>query len=443
MAGIDTVQLNITLDALAVSQVGLGTPLIAGTSTVLAENEVAEYGSLTEATDAGFSTSDYEYKALEAMFAQIPRPSTAKVTRLGASVAQVSDVLIGGAVDGDYTITINGIDYKFVAAGSTVSLIVAGLVALINPAAAPVVAGDADPNVTLTATNPGEPFTVSVATTGSAMTLTAPQPNVGVLEELGESAANDPDWYGLVIESRDSWDILEAARFAESNRKLYGAQSNDAGIPVAATTDDVASQLMDLSRFRSFVLFYADDADPAVEAWMGKTISVNPDEATTIWAHKTLVGITPDDLTIAQQNAIEGKNASHYGTLGGVGATFFGTLADGRFIDQAVTVDWLYFRLLADIQQLFLDYSNRGSKIPYTDAGIQIFGAATRTRLQIGANLDHLAGDPAPRVTMPARADVPDADVLARVLRWTFEAQFAGAIQKAIISGAVVTTLPA
>jgi hypothetical protein len=327
MAGIDTVQLNITLDALAVSQVGLGTPLIAGTSTVLAENEVAEYGSLTEATDAGFSTSDYEYKALEAMFAQIPRPSTAKVTRLGASVAQVSDVLIGGAVDGDYTITINGIDYKFVAAGSTVSLIVAGLVALINPAAAPVVAGDADPNVTLTATNPGEPFTVSVAT--------------------------------------------------------------------------------------------------------------------TIWAHKTLVGITPDDLTIAQQNAIEGKNASHYGTLGGVGATFFGTLADGRFIDQAVTVDWLYFRLLADIQQLFLDYSNRGSKIPYTDAGIQIFGAATRTRLQIGANLDHLAGDPAPRVTMPARADVPDADVLARVLRWTFEAQFAGAIQKAIISGAVVTTLPA
>ena len=99
--------------------------------------------------------------------------------------------------------------------------------------------------------------------------------------------------------------------------------------------------------------------------------------------------------------------------------------------------DWLSFRLTALYQALFSQYSNTGSKIPYTDAGIQIFNDATLNQLRVGVAIGHLADDPEPTVTTPRRSEVTPADLINRILRFTFNAEPAGAIHRVQINGTV------
>jgi len=85
--------------------------------------------------------------------------------RIGQGI-QVSNVLIAGATDGTFSITINGVAFVFVASSSTTAAIAAALLAAINldPAAVPVTASaGAGDSIDLTADVVGEPFTLAVA----------------------------------------------------------------------------------------------------------------------------------------------------------------------------------------------------------------------------------------------------------------------------------------
>lgn len=95
---------------------------------------------------------------------------------------QEIEVTVSGADDGTYTVTINGIDYDFVASSSTVSLIVAGLQTVVD-ADPNVAAVDNDPILTITAEVAGTPFTFS---------LTAPSDNLEV------TTTKNVGWYHLL-----------------------------------------------------------------------------------------------------------------------------------------------------------------------------------------------------------------------------------------------------
>jgi len=440
----DTVQISISLDSPAIEQASLNLPLIAGHNAPWAPDYYRVYSELSELTDDGFATTDYEYLAAEAMFSQSPRLPEVAVGLLETFVAQDERVTVEDSPpSGDYIVTINGTEFKHTSPGSELPAdIVDALVALINAGSEPVTATDGGNYLDCVADNAGEPFTITVESPSSSyLTLSQQTANLGYYEALGLIAGESDEWWALAIEDRDDWHILEASRYVESHTKAFMAQSSDADILTSAT-DDIASQIQDLARFRTGIMYYSEDTEVAAEAWLGKKLAVDLDTTSTYWAHATLAGIAPDDLTTTQQTYAEGKNANFYVTLGGQGSTWPGKLADGHWIDQLSTRDWLYFRLTEDLQALFLGYSNRNQKIPYTDAGIRVFGNLTRTRLQRGVNADHFTGDPEPTVTMPRAADVTDADKQARILRWSFAAQFAGAIQQAIISGTVTTSLP-
>ena len=443
------IDLSISLDAPAVTKAGLGTVMIAGTNATFSD-QVKTYSTTADMLTDGFTTSHYEYKAANAIFSQSLRPASVKVGKMAAFTAHTVSVAVTAGGTGDvFGISIHGGTVsQYTQGGSDAAAdIVTGLVAQINSDYDDFTATADSTVVKIAADNAGESVTLSLSgtfasgTVATHMVATDFVANAGYQERLATISDADSDWYGLVIEHRDDFHIIEAATYAEANRQLFFAQSNDADIRTSATTD-IASRLKSLSRFRTCLLSYTDDAVAAEAAWLGFFLATDPDARTTIAAFKTLSGVSIDStLTTSTETVMEGKNANYYGSLGGIGATHNGKVAKGEWVDVVLTSDWTYFRLLADLQNLFLKYSNRGIKIPYTDAGIALFKGVTTSRLQKGTDVGHFAADPAFTVTVPARADVTTADAANRLLTYSFQAQLAGAIQSTSIAGTVAVTL--
>jgi hypothetical protein len=442
----DVVIINISLDPPPI-EAAVFKLMVAGQNVAFTER-IRWYSSAAELladTEAAITSTDYEYLALAAIFSQTVHPDQVGVGRCDtAFVAQVDDWSIDVAAAGTWTLTINGVDYTYIAGGGdTATVIRDGLVAAAAAAPDVTVSPVAANALDVTADVAGVPFTSDVTAPAggdASFKPLASTDSLGWPEELGEVFAEDDSPYYVCIEDRDPEQVYVVATYIETLHKLYIGQTSQADVKTSATTD-VASLLQDGNYFRTGLLWYSTDATTAAEAWAGKVAAANPDAVTTIWALKNLVGVTADALTTTEQGYIKGKYASFYDTVGGVGATWEGRTPNGKWIDNVITVDWLYFRLREDIWRWYLSVSNRNEKINYDDDGIKAHRALTKNRLEKGFKVSHINSNYT--VTVPLRADVDDADVNARRLTWSFAAEFAGAIQSAVISGNVVTTLPA
>jgi hypothetical protein len=266
-------------------------------------------------------------------------------------------------------------------------------------------------------------------------------PNTSVATELDAILAENSSWYGLGIESRVALQNQRAAGWAQSNNRLFIGQSSDADILTTATTD-IATTLKDLSYFRAATIYIATDTEDAPMAWEGQTLAVDPDLQTTIWKFKELAGVTIQDLTATEVTNLQGKNCNVYGFMGGTGITADGIAADGTPLDIVLTVDWMTSRIIEKIQQLLKDTSQRGEKIPYTDAGINTVAEKIKEVISQGQDVGHLNPDPE-TVTfdIPTRASVPSADVTARRLALSFTVEAAGAIENVTVNGTVLSDL--
>lgn len=92
MSQIDNiVTVVIDVQSESVTQTSFGIPLIAGSflaaKTTVPFTRARAYGSITEMTDDGWTTSDEVYKAARAIFQQNPRPTTIVVGRRDAADA--------------------------------------------------------------------------------------------------------------------------------------------------------------------------------------------------------------------------------------------------------------------------------------------------------------------------------------------------------------------
>jgi len=348
-----------------------------------------------------------------------------------AAVAQVNTITVLNAVDGAFTVTLNGVAFTFVAAGNTVTQIKDGLVALINAGSEPVTAASSGASTfTLTADVAGTSFTSTLTVNMSQVFTTA---NHGIIEDLQEIVAlpGGNDWYSLSIETRTQGDILNAASYIETQRKIFGVASNEGGIKTGSTTD-IASKLEALSYSRSFVFFSEDQANYPEAAVFGVINPLDPGSYTAKF--KTLVGIVADDLNDSELAFIKGKSANYYTKVAGVDIFQEGTVAVGEYIDTIIFVDWLQ----AQIEEgIFADLINN-PKIPFTDIGGAVLEKQVRAQLQKGIRVGGLAADPAPTVTVPKVADIDPLDRQARIFKTIeFAANLAGAIHFTEVRGVV------
>lgn len=255
--------------------------------------------------------------------------------------------------------------------------------------------------------------------------------------ELAAIEAGDADWYGLCVTGTKGFteaDILLVAAWVESRSKLYAAQSSDAAV-TAGTAGNIAEDLNTASYSGTFLTWHSVNTEPAAVQALASLLAVNPDVATTILAHKILPGIPKQtQLTDTQIANILADKANVYSEVKGLGSYQKGTAGSGNFADIRLTQNWMEARMEEAIAQVLSDFSNRGSKVPYDDTGIALFENVARRVLRNAVRANHIVRD-SEVVDAPLFKDVLPADRTARILRLSFSATLAGAIQEAAWTG--------
>lgn len=414
------VSVSITRGSKSITRAGFGTMLFLGSGAAWAER-FRKYGSL-KAVGTDFLTSTSEYKAASKYFGQERKPKQLMIGKRLAAAAQVETMTVNAFVDGVYSITLDGVPFSFTAVSNTLAQIRDGLVTLINASVVPVTAAAGGAGVlTLTADVAGTSF-ISVVTANVTKVLTTP--NQGIVEDLQQISAlpGGFDWYSLAIETRTQNDVLNAASYVETQRKIFGAASNEAAILTGATTD-IASKLKALSYSRTFVMFSEDQASFPEAALFGVINPLDPGSYTTKF--KTLVGVVADDLNDNQLAFVVSKNCNYYTIVAGVSIFQEGYVSVGEWIDTMIFIDWQ----TAQIEEgIYSDLINN-QKIPFTDNGGAILEKQVRAQLMKGQRFGGIASDPAPVVIVPKVASIDPLDRQARIFKTiNFNFNLAGAI---------------
>jgi hypothetical protein len=240
-------------------------------------------------------------------------------------------------------------------------------------------------------------------------------------------AAGPNDWYITNIESRGDVALGEAATWTEARKKIFVGQSDD----LAGLVEFLAWQASGLNR--SAGIYHATDAEYLDGAWSssGGGLNLDAPDGAGIWAYRQLEGVPYDPVTGAEALAIYAADANLFGRNKGVNFTSKGTMASGRFVDVTTSIDWTVTRMEEAILALFV---GTPTKIPYTNAGINVIVATVQDVLNRGVTAGHFSTDVAPTVVAPDVATVSTQDKIDRVLTLTANVVLAGAIQKVVLN---------
>ena len=247
-------------------------------------------------------------------------------------------------------------------------------------------------------------------------------------------AVDEDSWYITNIYTRSDADIEAAAAWVLARKKIFIAQSSDAGI-LAGTPANVALNLQAAANDRTALLYYQTDADYADGAWssVGGGFNLDAPDGAGIWAYKPLTGIPFTEITGAEATEIYDANANLYGRNVGLQFTSKGTTAAGAptYIDVTVTTDWLEKRTQEAIITAFVATK---TKIPFTNAGIAMIGAAVKGVLDLGVSAGHISPDVPVQLRLPDISEVSTDDKGNRLLTISADLTYAGAIQKVALT---------
>ncbi len=438
MALSDIVTVTITSESAAVTQEGFGMPIILAPDTPGGFTErVRFYTSLT-GIGVDFATTTATYKMASAIFSQSPRPPTIAVGRLANKPTQRWAVTPTASNSTLYQMRVNGTLVEFTSdASATVTEIIAGLKAAIDALALGITVSDQTTYMRIVANTAGAFFSVEVLDT-SLLAIEQDHADPGLAADLAAIALEDSSWYGMLFGFGSKACIDAISDFAEANKKLYFAQTQDSAVITLSNGADtggsqtIAGLLKADTKFRTALIYNAKTDAFADCAWAGVCLPLDPGSET--WAFKTLAGVSVSTLTATHRTNALAKYCNIYETIAGVNVTNKGTVSGNEWIDFIRFRDWLEARMSEGIFAALA----ASKKIPYTDAGIAVIEGIVRSWLQAGVAVGGLAADPAPEVTVPRAADVSSTDKSNRVLNNVkFDAVAAGAIQAVNISGVI------
>lgn len=238
--------------------------------------------------------------------------------------------------------------------------------------------------------------------------------------------AGSDTWYITNVESRAEADILAVAAWTEARRKIFVAQSSDAGI-LTATPGNVAEDLQGFSYNRTGLLYHSLNAEYADGAWSSSGGSMDLDTRAGSWAYRNLSGITPDELTGVESGNILTQNANWYSGVSGSPFTWKGTMASSRAFKTQTTIDWVTARIEEKILGLFLSAAAANGDIPYDESGIAIMQNGVQEVLDLGVTAGHFL--PGPIVEAPLLQEIDPVDRQNGVLALQAQATFAGTIK--------------
>jgi hypothetical protein len=363
----------------------LGTPpalnqgiIIGPSPRITYANRVAQFSGLAAMLTYGFQITDPEYLLAQAHFSQSPVPQYVWIGLQNSSSLKTMNPHSGNAGTGYavgdiFLVTQAGGSLGY---GQVTSITTGGVVTGIVP-------------VTL---QDGTGYTVA-----NGLVATAQAPSVGTglevdITAIGETPlvaftncrAASPVWYDGLVWSATAADHEAIFAYAQgvnsSVPTFYYGVTSDAGVPLNETTD-VAS-LLKAAMYTQGALIYSTTQGGtapgnayAAAALMGSVNGQNtgqPNSYFTEWG-KVLVGITPEPLTQAQVNIVNGKNCNVYvGYVDQYELVQSGITPSGVYIDQILNRAILTLSIQYSIMNLLVSVP----VVPQTDPGeIQLIHA--------------------------------------------------------------------
>lgn len=432
------VSTTVVSGAQAVDRVVLNIPLHLSSSPTFPQR-VRTYASPTDA--AADTLLGTEGKAaVDLHFAQELHAPTIKIGRVADTPAAmvVTFTVAGTPLENEvYRVVINDIVIEHVAgAAPTVSSVHTALDTAITTALADeeLTISGVDPDVICTADNAGEQFShlaeVDDPPGGTATgTLEAvlTTPNAGIGSDLDACLVEDDGWYGLTTEidgtPADNLVIMQAASaWCQINKKIYLGQSDDADVLTAVADNDL-EKLAKKNNSRTAYAWHHADAELLAVGAMGYKFQADPDVQSTNWAYVPVSSVSlkgPPRLTPTEYGNIKSQHGNYFGMFGGrtIGKFSMGITTTGKHIDTIITEDWLRARLTEAYIQTLSDAGAANRKIGLNDKALQIFPNNGQKILDQGVAAEHL-NEGTTSISVQKRADMSDADVLARHVRVT------------------------
>lgn len=446
MANLDRIcNVQIALNTTGVSAEGFSTLLLVGAHA----HSLARVESYTQASDMiadGFSDSDPLYLAAVDAFSQTPRPQQVKIGRRQAAVVDVAIVSL--TANGEYKLTVSCMDensdvqektYTFTNSAGDAQSIAVGLKALIDADNDAVVTAAAASGLLTLTGNTDDAFCVK---TSGNMRQSVRTVKETIPQTMAAITAYDNAWYGWALTSRKAEDILAAAAWTESVRKLFGTSIAEAGAYNPESVSDTGYKLYDGNFYRTFWFYHKEAATDFPEcAVFARCFAIQPGGET--WANKKLGGVTADGLTETQYHAITKKNGNTFERFRNVSITQNGKVAAGEWIDVIRFRDWLQEEITVNVFNLLI---NR-DKVPYTDEGIALIEARIRSALELGQQRGGIAPTEYDEdgsenygfvIEVPRSSSISANQKASRVLTdVSFTARLAGAVHAVEITGSL------
>lgn len=439
MANIDRiVNIQIALNTAGISKKGFGSMLVAGYH-LNSLNRVDIIQSVDDLLNMGFEVTDPIYKAISAALSQNPRAEQVKLGRLSVKGAQVAITAENNTKYVIEALHLNPSTHEVVTEKFEYDH-TEGDASAIATALAEKITGDF-----VSADAAGDKIQLTI--TGDVqlklsdnMTLTCTPSSEDIADEMAKIRAEDADFYGVILASRDKDKIMAMAEYVETQTMLFGTGKAEAGAALASVSNDLASMLAQKQYSRTFVFPTMDDSEYKEAAEMSRCFAIAPGGET--WALKTLNGVSTDGWTETEAQAIFKKNANTYEKVRNVAVTQNGKVASGEWIDVIRFRDWLQEELATDIFTLL----KNEDKIPYGDAGIAMVENIVRRVLERGQSRGGISPteydadgneNPGFVISVPLSSDISATDKASRILRDVkFTARLAGAIHVVKVTGA-------
>lgn len=448
---VQDVDIIIERETRPLTRAGFGLPLILGISADQEYTLVSDLDSLAE--DTAFGVGSPEYTIAQSIFMQNPRPpmiavfgvEDADIITGQASVVITSLSGTGAAI----RVTATEGDAFDGSAGNDVNVVFVDIpntgLSVSEDDGTITVDFGGDPDATAAAIAAAitalDDFAGEVVTEGD-FTAAADAGNIdeslsggwdaplGLEVALNELVEQHNNWYFLLCPVKGEDEVTVLSNWTETRRKLYAF----------STAGDVMPEMWQLmlENMRTFFLWH-DKAIPPENGygasmwpeagWIGRCAPEDPGSIT--WKFKTIAGVVEANIGVTDIFTLHDNGGQSYINKLGRLQTTEGLTTNGDFIDFVRGEDWIVARMTEAVSQVLFD----APKVPFDDSGIAMIVSAVSSVLGQAFDRGIIAGDaagrPLYRVDAPARADVSQADLAARVLSGVeFQATLAGAIHE-------------
>jgi len=189
------------------------------------------------------------------------------------------------------------------------------------------------------------------------------------VEAITACKAKNAGFYGVVVASATALSTADhqaIAAYVETNVLAY-FYDDSAAADLTSGTTDVFSVIKAQSYHRSFGLYSATKY--AAAAALGFAMGANDGTAGSAYTMfgKSLIGVTPDDLSETEVANLKAKNANYYVTRGDTyNMLENGVMADGTFFDEVIGLDQL-----SNVSSM----ENSNNKTVNSNATINVYGS--------------------------------------------------------------------